>query len=70
MEARHKKIIEVSKEEEKRQQQKKPPSHLKVALPSMRAADTSAVLPVKSSPPEISTMYSPNGSPNRPNKSF
>jgi len=33
---------------------------------SRTATVTSAVLPVKSSPPQISTMSSPKGSPNAP----
>jgi len=46
------------------------PHHKMLALPSIRAAVTRAVLPVKSSPPATRTMNSPNGSPKRPNRSF
>ena len=59
-----------SKTKKTKKKKKKNPSHVKVALPSMRAAVRSAVFPVKSSPPDVSTMYSPNGSPNRPKRSF
>jgi hypothetical protein len=37
-----------------------------VVFPSIRAAVTRAVLPVKSSPPVTRVMISPNGSPNAP----